>query len=195
MRTTRRGGVFAILLLAAAAVLAVGTASAPADPGQGGLGPAPGASNPSSATDTRPIYPIRGAHNYWRGFGAAGHEGVDVGARCGTPLVASMAAKVRWVKYHGSAGNYVVLDTRDTELELVYMHLARTASVRPGQSVAPGELVGFVGDTGNASGCHLHFEVWEGAYYGGGSPVDPMPFLQSWERDRKKRANRAGRGR
>ena len=57
------------------------------------------------------------------------------------------------------------------------MHL-REPSVVPGQLVAAGQLVGAVGDTGNASGCHLHFELWEGAYYGGGAPsTRALPHL------------------
>jgi murein DD-endopeptidase MepM/ murein hydrolase activator NlpD len=170
--------------------LAVGTARAPAQ--GGGVGSAPAASAPSApANSARQAYPIRGAHEFWRGFGESGHEGADIGARCGTPLVAALAGKVRWVKYHGAAGNYLTIDARDSDLEVVYMHMRGPATVKPGQSVYPGQPVGAVGDTGNASGCHLHFEVWEGVYYGGGSPVDPMPFLESWEPSRKKRAGRA----
>ena len=66
------------------------------------------------------------------------------------------------------------------------MHMREPASVVVGQMLSAGQPIGSVGDTGNASGCHLHFEVWEGAYYGGGAPIDPMPFLTQW--DRKRRA-------
>ena len=169
--------------------LTVGTAAAPAD--GGGLGGPASSKAPPAGSSEGQVYPIRGAHQYWRGFeGESGHEGIDIGSRCGTPLVSSLSGRVRFVKYHGAAGNYLVIDARDSALELVYMHMSRPAGVKPGQSVAVGQPVGYVGDTGNASGCHLHFEIWEGVYYGGGSPIDPMPFLASWDRDRKKRARR-----
>jgi murein DD-endopeptidase MepM/ murein hydrolase activator NlpD len=60
------------------------------------------------------------------------------------------------------------------------MHMQEPAIVKAGQALSAGQPIGTVGETGNASGCHLHFEVWEGTYDGGGSPVDSMPFLNAW---------------
>ncbi len=178
--------------MALALVCGLATVTSPAQAGEGGLGAAP--ATPPTATPTttaRQVFPIRGPHEYWDGWGAGrGHQGVDVGSPCGTPLVAVGAGRVRFVKYHARAGNYLVIDLKESILDLAYMHLREPASVRPGQSLAAGQPVGLVGDTGNASGCHLHFELWEGAYYGGGSPIDPMPFLTSLDRDRKRRAQR-----
>jgi len=113
-----------------------------------------------------------------------GHQGVDIGSACGTPLVAAGSGRVRFVKYHPRAGNYAVIDLAGSTIDLAYMHMREPASVLVGQTLSAGQQIGFVGDTGNASGCHLHFEVWEGAYYGGGAPIDPMPFLTQWERKR-----------
>lgn len=139
----------------------------------------------------KPVFPVRGPHQYWDGFGAGrGHEGVDIGSRCGTPLVAVSSGRVRFVKTHPRAGNYVVIDLAESTIDLAYMHLREPASVRVGQTVLTGQQIGSVGDTGNASGCHLHFEVWEGAYYGGGAPIDPMPLLLTWDRERKRVAAR-----
>jgi murein DD-endopeptidase MepM/ murein hydrolase activator NlpD len=182
----------ALALFVACAAISTGAMAsvAPAQAGEGGLSAAPDAPPPPSS-GARQVYPIRGPHQYWDGFGAGrGHEGVDVGSRCGTPLVAAEAGRVRFVKYHARAGNYLVIDAKDSVFDLAYMHLAEPATVKPGQSVAAGQPVGLVGDTGNASGCHLHFELWEGAYSGGGSPIDPMPYLLSLDRERK-RAKRA----
>lgn len=169
-------------------------AAAPARAGEGGVSaaPAPPPPQPSAPTATsRQVYPIRGGHEYWDGFGAGrGHDGADVGARCGTPLVAAQAGRVRFAKYHARAGNYLVIDVKESIFDIAYMHLTEPAVVAPGQSVAAGQLVGTVGDTGNASGCHLHFELWEGAYYAGGTPIDPMPYLLSLERSRKRVAQR-----
>jgi murein DD-endopeptidase MepM/ murein hydrolase activator NlpD len=189
IRITRR--IAAALALAAAATV---VSVAPAQAGEGGLSAAP-APPPPSATPgvaSRQVFPVRGAHQYWDGFGAGrGHDGADVGARCGTPLVAAQAGRVRFAKYHARAGNYLVIDVRESIYDIAYMHLTEPATLAPGQSVAAGQPVGTVGDTGNASGCHLHFELWEGAYYGGGAPIDPMPYLLSLEPNRK----RAARGR
>ncbi len=193
----RRSGLFSIFLLTALllSLSAFAADSGAKGPGSrllagGGIGtvvPPP----PEAVPAGRSIYPIRGAHEYWEGFGGArGHEGVDVGARCGTPLVAVQAGKVRFAKYHARAGNYVVIDLAASTLDVAYMHLSAPAAVIPGQTVVAGQPLGLVGDTGNASGCHLHFEVWEGAYYGGGAPIDPVPFLLSLEPERKKRLAR-----
>ena len=179
--------------LALASVALVPTA-APAEAGEGGLSAAPAPAPvqpPTSGAASRQVYPVRGAHQYWDGFGAGrGHEGVDVGARCGTPLVAAQAGRVRFAKYHARAGNYLVIDVKESIFDIAYMHLTEPAVVTPGQSVAAGQPVGTVGDTGNASGCHLHFELWEGTYYGGGAPIDPMPYLLSLEPNHKRVAHR-----
>ena len=180
-----------------ALALAVATTAvtvAPAEAGEGGLSAAPApppAQSAAPGTALRQIFPIRGPHQYWDGFGAGrGHDGADLGARCGTPLVAAQAGRVRFSKYHSRAGNYVVIDVKESIFDIAYMHLTEPAIVIPGQSVAAGQVVGTVGDTGNASGCHLHFELWEGAYYGGGAPIDPMPYLLSLEPKRKRVAPR-----
>jgi murein DD-endopeptidase MepM/ murein hydrolase activator NlpD len=61
------------------------------------------------------------------------------------------------------------------------MHLAYPAVVRKKQRVTAGQFIGAVGDTGNASGCHLHFELWSGKWYRGGAPIDPLPSLRFWD--------------
>jgi murein DD-endopeptidase MepM/ murein hydrolase activator NlpD len=170
-------------LLAGPAIVSAESAQA----GEGGVTASPAPPTTESLVPSRQVYPIRGAHEYWDGIGAGrSHQGVDIGSPCGTPLVASQAARVRYSKYHARAGNYTVLDVTGSPIDLVYMHMSEPASVTAGQSVAAGQPLGLVGDTGNASGCHLHFEIWEGAYYGGGAPIDPMPFLTAWDRDRKR---------
>lgn len=193
-----RGRTALALGAALAAIALVATISAaPARAGEGGVSSTPAAPEvppPATGTPSRQVFPIRGPHQYWEGFGAGrGHQGVDVGSPCGTPLVAAQDGRVRFVKYHPRAGNYLVIDVTGSVYDLAYMHLSEAASVAPGQSVAAGQPVGLVGDTGNASGCHLHFELWEGAYYGGGAPIDPMPYLLSL--DRKRIANRAAKQR
>jgi murein DD-endopeptidase MepM/ murein hydrolase activator NlpD len=137
---------------------------------------------PKSALPTE-VFPVRGPHQYWDGFGAGrGHEGMDIGARCGTPMVSALDGRVEHKAYHSAAGNYVVVDTAGTPNDLMYAHLIRPGSVRVGQTVTAGQRIGYVGETGNAQGCHLHFEFWKGDWYGGGHAVDPEPYLRAWDR-------------
>lgn len=134
-------------------------------------------------------FPIRGTHDYGDvnarfGAGRAGHihQGQDVFAACGTPMVAPHGGVVEYRGYQGSAGNYLVIDGTGVKEDYVMMHLLAPAKVAKGQQVAAGQFVGKVGETGNASGCHLHFEIWTGkGWYSGGSPVDPYPSLQYWD--------------
>ena len=50
-------------------------------------------------------------------------------------------------------------------------------------TVRTGQPIGLVGDTGNAQGCHLHFEIWGApGWYEGGSPIDPLSYLKAWDR-------------
>jgi murein DD-endopeptidase MepM/ murein hydrolase activator NlpD len=106
------------------------------------------------------MFPVQGAHQYWDGFGAGrGHQGQDVGANCGTPLVAAEPGKVYFKGYDGGGyGYYVVVDVKGSNVYETYAHLKRNARVRSGSKVKTGERLGQVGETGNASGCHLHFE-------------------------------------
>ena len=129
------------------------------------------------------VFPIRGPHGYGDGFGAGrGHQGTDVFARCGTALVAAVDGRVQRTAYHSAAGNYLVIDMRNSPDDLVYMHLLKPAPVQVGRSLSAGQRVGSVGETGNAQGCHLHFEYWKGDYYGGGHPIDSEPFLRALDR-------------
>jgi len=128
------------------------------------------------------IYPIRGPHELWEGFGGArNHQGADIGASCGTPLVAALPGKVEYNKYEPRAGNYLVIDLKGVDADIIYMHMRVPSPLRVGQMVNAGQPVGNVGDTGNASGCHLHFEYWVGEAWMGGEAVDPVPFLNQWE--------------
>jgi murein DD-endopeptidase MepM/ murein hydrolase activator NlpD len=134
-------------------------------------------------------FPIRGRHTYGEGparFGAgrggAAHQGQDVFAACGTPLVAARGGTVRFKAFHARAGNYVVIDGDGTDQDYAYMHLQAPALVERGDHVATGQRIGNVGDTGRASGCHLHFELWSGpGWYEGGRPLDPLAALRSWD--------------
>ena len=103
-------------------------------------------------------------------------------AECGTPIVAARGGVVKFKQYHARAGYYLVIDGARTGVDFVYMHLREAALVDRGEKVTTGQLIGFVGDSGRASGCHLHFEQWTApGWYSGGSPFDPLPDLQAWD--------------
>jgi murein DD-endopeptidase MepM/ murein hydrolase activator NlpD len=136
-------------------------------------------------------FPVHGAHQIGlepaQRFGAVRdghtHQGQDVFAACGTPLVAVRGGVVRFKATQAAAGNYVVIRADGEGADYAYMHLREPALVEKGVRVATGQLIGFVGDTGDADGCHLHFEKWPApGWYTGGAPVDPLPDLQSWDR-------------
>jgi hypothetical protein len=76
----------------------------------------------------------------------------------------------------------LVINGAGTDVDYAYMHLRRPSPLQKGQAVGTGEPIGEVGDTGDADGCHLHFEMWSGpGWYTGGAPLDPLPYLQAWD--------------
>ena len=134
-------------------------------------------------------FPIRGGHSYGDGIGAprAGHthQGQDVFARCGTPLVAARGGRVQWKAYQASgAGYYLVIDGKKTGHDYAYMHLKGPAKVDRGQRVKTGQRIGNVGSTGDATGCHLHMEEWTapGWYQGGHFMRAITKHLKKWDR-------------
>ena len=85
-------------------------------------------------------------------------------------------------KFQGNAGNYLVIDDAGEDTDTMYAHLRDPALVRKGDRVHTGDAIGYVGDTGDAQGCHLHFEEWSApGWYTGGSPFDPLPDLKAWD--------------
>jgi murein DD-endopeptidase MepM/ murein hydrolase activator NlpD len=138
----------------------------------------------------RAIFPLRGTHSYGGAgsrFGAPRsghtHQGQDVSAACGTPLVAAQGGKVMTRSYQASgAGYYIVIKGKVSKQDSVYMHMKGPGAVAVGQTVKTGDRIGRVGTTGGSSGCHLHFELWTApGWYTGGAPYDPLPALKYWD--------------
>jgi peptidase M23-like protein len=132
------------------------------------------------------VFPIAGPHTYGDPFGVQRpghvHQGQDVMADCGTPLVAVHSAKVKFVGRQSLAGNYIVISSDDGTADYAYMHLRDKALVAKGDKVATGQTIGYVGRTGDATACHLHFELWPApGWYTGGQAVDPAPSLKAWD--------------
>jgi murein DD-endopeptidase MepM/ murein hydrolase activator NlpD len=134
-------------------------------------------------------FPVAGAFS-WGGEGARfgapreghRHQGQDLAAAEGTPVVAPRGGVVEAVQYQArGAGHYVVLDGEGEDYDYVFMHLrSGSIPVVVGQRVRTGQLIGEVGNTGASSGPHLHFEIWVGGWFAGGEPIDPLPLLESW---------------
>jgi murein DD-endopeptidase MepM/ murein hydrolase activator NlpD len=170
----------------ALAICVVGSQSALAQTGgtPGGTTTTTDPTTTTTPTGQAQVFPLPGPHTYGDGFGAARsghtHQGQDIMAACGSPLVAVSHAKVKFVSFQKLAGNYVVLRYKKLHQDYFYAHLD-TALVAKGQVVEAGQQIATVGDTGDATTCHLHFELWSGKWYRGGHPINPTPFLQNWD--------------
>jgi murein DD-endopeptidase MepM/ murein hydrolase activator NlpD len=118
------------------------------------------------------------------GTGRAGHthQGQDLPADSGTPVVAPFGGEISWVAYQAGGAGYYVVEHADDGRDYVFMHLLKDSTVvKQGQRVTTGQRIGQVGETGQAFGPHLHFEIWVGgAWQFGGRPVDPLSLLRSW---------------
>jgi murein DD-endopeptidase MepM/ murein hydrolase activator NlpD len=149
--------------------------------------PPPDETDPAAFRFLGHEFPIRGPHYYGehaaRFGGGRGHQGQDVFAACGTPLVAARGGIVKFKQFHGAAGHYIVIDGQRTGRDYSYMHMRDAALVDEGDRVRTGQVIGYVGDTGSASACHLHFELWSSpGWYDGGSALDPLQSLRSWDK-------------
>jgi murein DD-endopeptidase MepM/ murein hydrolase activator NlpD len=130
----------------------------------------------SVSSDTTPsvsgfIWPVSGPVT--SGFGwrwGRMHEGVDIGAPSGTPIVAAAAGMVIYAGWMSGYGNLVVID-HGGGIATAYGHQSAIASGF-GQSVAQGQVIGYIGCTGHCFGPHLHFEVRIN-----GAAVDPLGYL------------------
>lgn len=124
-------------------------------------------------------FPVTGSRNIgsrWgdaRDGGSRNHEGIDISAPRGTPVVAAADGVISRVQEGGLGGKTVSIRTKERNLSIYYAHLD-SQLVTQGQLVRAGDTIGLVGNTGNAitTGPHLHFGI-----YTMGGAVDPFPFV------------------
>ncbi len=131
------------------------------------------------------VFPVVGTYTYTDTFGAyradmpnKQHEGDDIFATYGTPVVAVQDGTITGVSTTPIGGNNIHLTTSRGDY-FYYAHLSRFATgLAQGQHVIAGQTIGYVGDTGDAKGTppHLHFEI----HPDGGPAVDPTPYLDAW---------------
>ena len=151
----------------------------------------PANSTPPQATPTTVpgVFPVQGPYSFGGpdarfGAGRVGHihQGQDVVAASGQAIVAPVAGTVMWEANQPSAAGIYLVEHGADGRDYVFMHIKdHTLQVRVGDALAPGEQLAQVGATGDASGPHLHFEIWVGGWYArGGAPIDPLPQLRRW---------------
>jgi murein DD-endopeptidase MepM/ murein hydrolase activator NlpD len=135
------------------------------------------------------VYPVFGSSDYVDQYGTATlgngwQRGIDIFGRLGQPLVAVSAGTLYSVGWNHLAGNRLWL--RDHEgNEFLYSHLAAFSNLAEnGAHVRAGQVIGFMGDTGNSGGkpTHLHFEIYPVSmlFLGSDGAVDPGTYLVSW---------------
>ena len=140
-------------------------------------------SSDGGGTSTRPPAQYSGGKFGWPVAGGYisqyyhyGHYGIDIAADRGTPVRAAGGGTVTFAGWKNNGGGYQVWIAHGSNLYTTYNHMS-SVSVGRGQHVGRGQQVGRVGMTGNATGPHLHFEVWRGPIWSGGTRVNPLSYL------------------
>ncbi len=138
-----------------------------------------------SAKPPRPVNPVSSAVDYGTAINGYGnergrpHEGQDMFAPAGTPVVAPTATEVLETGTDSGRGNWAALYDPAAKRTYVYMHMSEPAGVAAGDELGTGDRVGLLGCTGSCEGAHLHFEIRQG-HSPYAQPIDPLPELQRW---------------
>ena len=110
------------------------------------------------------VHPISGVQK--------NHNGIDIARPENTPIYAAQDGVVAINGFDEDGwGNYVKI-TGNNGLDTLYAHMVKPSTLQVGQTITAGTLIGYVGDTGAATGNHLHFEIYEN-----GTRVDPLKYL------------------
>jgi murein DD-endopeptidase MepM/ murein hydrolase activator NlpD len=129
---------------------------------------------PAQYSGGRFAWPVAGGYisQYYR----YGHYAIDIAADYGTRVRAAAGGKVIFAGWKSNGGGYQVWIAHGSNLYTTYNHMS-AITVGNGQSVSRGQQVGRIGTSGYATGPHLHFEVWRGQVWNGGSRVNPLNYL------------------
>jgi murein DD-endopeptidase MepM/ murein hydrolase activator NlpD len=105
-----------------------------------------------------------------------GHYAIDIDGSTGDPIWAAGSGTVIFAGWKNNGGGYQVWISHGSNLYTTYNHMSSVAVGR-GQSVGRGQRIGRMGSSGYATGSHLHFEVWKGPVWNGGTRVNPLAYL------------------
>jgi len=122
------------------------------------------------------LWPVVGGGNYISQYFHYGHYAIDIAADFGSEVRAAAAGTVTFAGWKSNGGGYQVWIAHGSNLYTTYNHMS-AVTVGVGQHVARGRQVGRIGQSGNATGPHLHFEVWLGPIWNGGTRVNPLRYL------------------
>jgi murein DD-endopeptidase MepM/ murein hydrolase activator NlpD len=138
-----------------------------------------------------PVFPVAGPHSFGGpenrfGAGRPGHihQGQDVLAAEGLPVLAPLAGTIVATGYQAAGAGWYATEHTTGAFDFFFAHCqSGSLAVKEGEVVAAGAQICRVGMTGDATGPHLHFEIWLGGWRAkGGYPIDPLPYLEAWER-------------
>ena len=121
-------------------------------------------------------WPVSGGGNYISQYFRYGHYGLDIAADYGSTVRAAASGRVIFAGWKNNGGGYQVWLSHGSGLYTTYNHMS-SVSVGAGASVSEGQRVGRIGQSGWATGPHLHFEVWIGQIWNGGYRVNPLKYL------------------
>jgi murein DD-endopeptidase MepM/ murein hydrolase activator NlpD len=127
-------------------------------------------------TGGRLLWPVVGGNNYISQYYHYGHWAIDIAATYGTKVVAAAAGKVIFSGWKSNGGGWQVWISHGSNFYTTYNHMS-AITVGTGEYVSRGEQVGRIGQSGDATGPHLHFETWIGPVWNGGQRMNPLNYL------------------
>jgi murein DD-endopeptidase MepM/ murein hydrolase activator NlpD len=147
-----------------------------------------GVPTPAQTVADGSVFPVAAPHSYGDGFGAPRgggrvHQGQDVLAAEGSPVLAPLRGVVSSTSYQAGGAGYYIVEHTTAGFDFMFAHCQQESfTVAANQTVAAGAQLCSVGQTGDATGPHLHFEMWVGGWQAAaGHPIDPLPYLQAWQ--------------
>ncbi len=127
-------------------------------------------------TGGRLTWPVIGGNNYISQYYHYGHWAIDIAADYGSTVVAAAAGRVIFAGWKSNGGGNQVWISHGGDFYTTYNHMS-AITVSTGQSVGRGQQVGRIGQSGDATGPHLHFETWIGPIWNGGTRMNPLNYL------------------
>ncbi len=119
-------------------------------------------------------WPVAGG--YISQYFSYGHPAIDIAGDYGLAIKAASAGRVIFAGWKNNGGGYQVWISHGSGLYTTYSHMSSVA-VGSGRSVGRGSFIGRLGSSGWSTGPHLHFEVWRGPVWSGGTRVNPLAYL------------------